>query len=553
MTQDTLDRPVADDAEDLDAVDLAFVGAGASTAYVLIALLAALGESPPEAPVRIAVVERAPDAFSGVAYGSRAARTSLLITPLRDFLPPGELRRFTGWLAENKHRAFDEFLAVDGEVSSRWWARHRDAVARDDFDDLYLPRYVFGTYLMERAYAAIAAAEAAGVAATEVIRDDVLAARPDGPGYRLTCGGGEIRARNVVLALGCSPVMPRLPGDDGATAAALEDDPFGHGMDVAMARVEQAITRPGIEDRPPHVVLIGGNAGTMDMLYQLRDSPVVAERAARITVLSPRGELPERIREAQGPVDFRPERLHALSDAEPVRAAAVFEAALEDLARGRAAGLSVCDTLRPISDGVVRVLPRLSHEEALEFAGHWGVELGRHQRRAGWEYHEVVEELATAGRLQVVAGSFTGVRGAGRDGVLVGVRRDGVETVLDDPADAVINCGGPVKHVADATPSLVAGLIESGVCRPTRHGSGIVVDETLAAAPGMFVMGPLLAGNVVNGGPVWHMEHCGRISSFGSVLGRELAGTLLAPQRPAAVEGFPPPERLAAAQAVSAS
>lgn len=548
MTQDTLERPVTD----ADEVDLAFVGAGASTAYVLMALLAALGESPPESPLRIVVVERAADAFAGVAYGGRAARTSLLITPLRDFLPPDELRLFTRWLAENKDRAFAEFLGVDGEVSSRWWARHRDAVARDDFDDLYLPRYVFGTYLMERTHHAIAQAAEAGVATTEVVRDDVLAARPDDAGYRLTCGGRELRARNVVLGLGCSPVMPRLPAGLGMTPAALEDDPFGDGMDAAMARVERAIARPEIGDRPPHVVLIGGNAGTMDMLYQLRNSPVVAGRTARITVLSPRGELPERIAETQHPVDFEAERLRALRDEAAVPAARVYEAALEDLARGRAAGLSVCDTLRPISDGVVGVLRHLSQDEALEFAGHWGVELGRHQRRAGWEYYEVVEELSATGRLDVVAGSFTGVRDAGPDGVLVELRRDGVDAVLDGPADAVINCGGPVRHVADAAPSLVAGLIDSGLCRPTRHGSGIAVDETLAAAPGMYVMGPLLAGNLVNGGPVWHMEHCGRISSFGSVLGSELAGTLTA-GRPAAVEGWPSPERLSAAQAVSAS
>jgi hypothetical protein len=41
-------------------------------------------------------------------------------------------------------------------------------------------------------------------------------------------------------------------------------------------------------------------------------------------------------------------------------------------------------------------------------------------------------------------------------------------------------------------------------------------------------MGPLLAGNVINGSPVWHMEHCGRISTFGSALGPRLAGALVA-------------------------
>jgi uncharacterized NAD(P)/FAD-binding protein YdhS len=551
MTQKTLEQPADAVGAGPDTRDLVFVGAGASTAYVLMALLAALCQSPPAAPLRIAVVERAADAFSGVAYGSRAARASLLITPLRDFLPPDELRLFTSWLAENKHRAFDEFLAVDGAVSARWWDRHRAAVARDEFDDLYLPRYVFGDYLVERTHRAIAEAAAAGVATTEVIQDDVVSAQPAGPGYRVSCRGRELLARRVVLALGCSPVQPRLPDRDEATSAALVDDPFG-GMDAAMARVERALSRPGIGDRPPHVVLIGGNAGAMDMLYQLSNSPVVTGRGTRISILSPRGELPERIGAAREPVDFRAERLQTLRGQDSVRAAVVYEAALEDLARGRAEGLSVCDTLRPISDGVVGVLPRLSTDEALDFAGHWGVQLGRHQRRAGWEYYEVVEELTAAGRLDVVAGSCTGVRSAGSSGVLVEFRRDGMDLRLP-PADAVINCGGPVKHVGDAVPSLVAGLIEQGVCRPARHGTGLAVDETLAAAPGMFVMGPLLAGNLVNGAPVWHMEHCGRISAFGTLLGRELAATLLAPGRPVQVEGWPSPDRLGAAQAVSAS
>jgi hypothetical protein len=41
-------------------------------------------------------------------------------------------------------------------------------------------------------------------------------------------------------------------------------------------------------------------------------------------------------------------------------------------------------------------------------------------------------------------------------------------------------------------------------------------------------MGPLLAGNLVNGGPLWHMEHCGRISAYGTGLGADLARSLVA-------------------------
>ena len=90
----------------------------------------------------------------------------------------------------------------------------------------------------------------------------------------------------------------------------------------------------------------------------------------------------------------------------------------------------------------------------------------------------------------------------------------------------MVNCGGPGKFLTDADTSLPARLIDRGLCRATPFGGGIAVDASLAAAPRLYVMGPLLAGNLVKGAPVWHMEHCGRISSFGSALGTDLARTL---------------------------
>ena len=517
-------------ADDADAYDLVFVGAGASTAYVLIALLRSLADNPPGATVRIGVVERAPDAFSGIAYGGRAARTALLITPLRDFLPTDELRLFVDWLAANKQWAFDEFLAAEGPVSARWWRRHRSEVEDDAFEDLFLPRYIFGDYLARRTGRAIAAAAEAGLATTDVIQDEVRAVdggQLDGGSgnYVLRCRDRVLRAGGVVLATGSSPVQPRLPAGhkDGAL---LLDSPFD-GMDAAVERVAAFVAKHDTGSEPPHIVLIGGNASTMDMIYQVADIPAVAARAARFTVLSPRGELPERMDRPREGSGFRAELLSALRGQDSVRAAAVYEAAVGDLVRGRAAGYAVADTLRPISNGVVGVLPRLSPLEALEFAGRWGVELGRHQRRAGWEYCEVVDELVEQGRLEPVAGSFAGVDVGNGRGVRVRVSRAGVDAELDRVADVVINCAGPPARLRDTAPSLVAELLSSGVCRATPYGGGIAVDGSLAAAPGFYVMGPLLAGNVIKGTPVWHMEHCGRISAFGTDLGLRLAEKLV--------------------------
>ncbi|MFQ1003402.1 FAD/NAD(P)-binding protein [Modestobacter sp. SSW1-42] len=503
--------------------DLVLVGAGASTSYVLISLLTALAADPPPRPLRIAVVEQAPDPFPGVAYGSRAARTCLLITPLREFLPPEELRLFTDWLSANRSWVLDEFLAAGGPVSSRWWARHREAVARGEFEDLFLPRYVFGLHLTERVRAAIDLAEEAGAADVDVVRDEVLSVEPDGPVHRVTGRQSALRAGSVVLATGSSPVVRRLYDAGEVGGAVLVDRPFDD-MQDALDRTRVAMERRAPDAGPPHVVVIGGNAGTMDVLYQLNDLPVVTEKGTVFSVLTPGGALPELLAEPR--TGFVAACLSELGSAPQVTAREVYAAALADLQRGRDAGFAVGDTLAPISQGVSALLPRLSEEQTLEFAGHWGVELGRHQRRAGWEYTEVVDELSREGRMALVAGSFTGLAAGEGPGVRVRYSHGGVPTELDRPADVVVNCGGPARALRDATPSLVASLIDRGVVRATRYGGGIAVDRDLAAAPGLYVMGPLLAGNIVHGQPVWHMEHCGRISAYGARLGRSLAGEL---------------------------
>jgi uncharacterized NAD(P)/FAD-binding protein YdhS len=320
------------------------------------------------------------------------------------------------------------------------------------------------------------------------VQDEVLAVEPIDGSYQVRCRERVLRSGQVVLATGSPPVLPRLhaadsdPTDAGtAVIDGLVDDPFAT-MPGAVQRVRAAVRRSAGRYRP-HVVLIGGNAGTMDMLYQLNDADVPELRQAVFTVLAPQGELPARVDDtAPVEVDFEPERLRALEDGSDVAAAAVYEAALADIARGRRAGLSAADTLRPISQAVGRLLPRLSAAEAVEFAGRWGTELGRHS---------------------------------------AGVRE------LDLPAAAVVNCGGPAKELARSGAPLLSQLIDSGVCRATPSGGGIAVDPLLAAAPGLYVMGPLLAGNLVHGAPLWHMEHCGRISTFGTAFGRELARDLL--------------------------
>jgi len=367
-------------------------------------------------------------------------------------------------------------------------------------------------------------AAAAGLARTRVVRDEITAVEIGGDSYRLLGRGGTLAARRVVIAAGSAPVLPRLASAPGGVT--VVDDPFLD-MTRALDRISTAVRRR--VDRPAHIVLLGANAGTMDMLYQISNSPAPEVGRAVFTVLTPSGRLPEKLGDPDPATPFIPPHLTAMRDAElPIRAEGLYQAAVADIERGRLDGRTVADTLLPVTTAVSALVARLSPDETLEFAARWGVELGRHQRRAGWEYSEVAEQLFEQGRLRVVAGAFTRLTAAADGSAHVHFRAGGEPDDLETSADVVVNCAGPARHLGDAVSPLLGQLLSSGVCRTTRYGAGLVVDPDLSAAPGVYVMGPLLAGNVVRGGPVWHMEHCGRISSFGSALGHDLARELVA-------------------------
>ena len=510
--------------DDAAVYDFLFVGAGASTSYTILGLLDALATRPPSTPVRIAVVERGADPFAGLPYGVRAAPTCLLITALRDFLPDGERAAFVAWLAVNKGWVFDEFIRAGGEHGALWWRRHRAAIDRDEFDDLYLPRYVFGEYLARRTAEQISRAGVAGVAETTVVTDEARCVRSGAGEYLVDCERRRLVARHVVLAVGSPSAMPRLAATAADSTALLVDDPF-EDMPDTLRRVRQLLGETAA--RPPHVVVLGSNASAMDMIYQISNLTTETSQRPTFTVLSPRGDLPARIEEPVSTAPFHAERLVAMAKEEPIRAVAVYQAAVADIDRGKRLGLSPADTLSAVSHRVIELVARLSDDEALEFAARWGAELGRHQRRAGLEYWEVVDQLVEDERFELVAGSFVGLMVDCDGGTAVRYRSAaGVEQTLPRPADVIVNCAGPAKDLQSSAPAVIEQMLRDGVCSATRFGAGIAVDSGFTAAPGLSVMGPLLAGNLVDGNPVWHMEHCGRVSAYGRRLGSILADTV---------------------------
>ena len=88
-------------------IDIAFIGSGLSSTFTLIEYINQLEEMPSlktshgNDSVRIIMFEKDSWLWGGIPYGRRSGFTSLIITPLDEFLPESELSSFIEWMSEN--------------------------------------------------------------------------------------------------------------------------------------------------------------------------------------------------------------------------------------------------------------------------------------------------------------------------------------------------------------------------------------------------------------------------------------------------------------------
>ena len=508
--------------------DLAFVGAGLSSAATLLSLLDQLAESAPPEPVEILVVEKDDQFYTGIAYGQRSSNASLIITPLRDFLGESELAPFRSWMAANLDDLMDAMSDEQGRLTSEWLDRAKGPVANETCNDQHVPRFFFGRYFAQRVEAATQAAEALGIRVTRRV-GEAATITEDGDDYRiLGLDGSELgRSKRIILGLGMPPtrsLFGQLETIDG-----LIDDPYQPSMAATRHRISSTVEAKKAGD-VVDILLVGANASGLEMLYQLTNEPDLEQFDTRFTVLSPQGRLPDRYTHRESS-EFVASHLVALASYEAATAAAVLAAAKSDIAVAKAQSLELSDYFPAISSGVGALIGLLNDAEMQSFVNFEGVEIGRIQRRAGHEYSDVAQRLIAESRLTIVSGYYDSVSPCDSGGFDVNVQTADQATTycLDTSFDFVMNCSGSAGLARPNPSALLESLLASGLCRPTESGNGIRLDDTMAAAPNLYVIGPLMAGNVVAGTPIWHVEHAGRILTFGTRLAAQLAVDLVSP------------------------
>ena len=266
--------------------DIAIVGSGISCAYTLIHYILLLKKKlNTEAinTIKIVVLDKSGEFCTGVPYGSRSGKQSLIITPLKEFLPQPERDRFISWLQENYTSVLLDLEQRTGVLNSQWLKSYKKAMTQGNWDELFLPRYIFGWYLKARVQHLLQEAAQENYLQCDLIGEDVCNINKLDGIYQInTAKSNSLIAKKVVLAIGSPPNRAAFLGK----LEALEHSKSARNNLCCITNMYEPSQNDNVERvfqylkeadsaQPRQVLIIGSNASALETLYSLNNLPEI--------------------------------------------------------------------------------------------------------------------------------------------------------------------------------------------------------------------------------------------------------------------------------------
>lgn len=408
-------------------------------------------------PLKVTVINKDSLPCRGVAYATRNP-SHILNVPARNMSAlPDVPDHFVKWLC-----ARPEF--------------HGRPMA---FDDEFVPRWIFGSYL-EDLFSKHAQAARQKDIELEMLRDEAMDIRLDaGKPVVQLAAGGTLRADKVVLALGNQKPAPlRIPGLDLNDARYI-GNPWRE-WDGQLPSPDKA------------VVLAGTGLTMVDVFLTLSDR----DWRGKIYAVSPNGLLPLghfKTPECSGLVEAG---AGVLSLKELF---SIFKYNYRLCQKREIYPAVLVDRLRGITPHVWRTF---SAAEKRRFIRHLSSRWNAARHRISAKVRRRLEKALAEGRFEVIKGRFRECAAAGEDlEVRVGTK-DGLRSLR---AGVLINCTGPqTQHLRLPGESpLLDNLYKSGLARSDEMNMGLDVGQDFAVkdkdgrvSEVLFAAGTLLKGTL---------------------------------------------------------
>lgn len=510
--------------------DIAFVGAGISAAYTLIHFISELDKQPGNKQVQIAVLEKTGEFWTGVPYGKQSGNNPLIITAVKEFIPQQPERdHFIDWLKKNLNWVFDNPQQKQGSLSMKWHNDHKEAIACGLWDDLFIPRYIFGIYIKAYVDSVLEEAKSKGQVEISLLPAKVMDVQSVQNEYHIqfsleTGVSQSLISDKLVLAVGSPPNIGFGQSVENADKShcGYITNMYEPSLDDNLNRICETLEQ--IKDpKKRQVLIVGSNAGTLDTLFSLRNSQKTNDLVHKFIILSPNGAFPHRISVETVELNYIPQHLISLAETKSFTAKQILEAVEKDVSAASARNLNISDIFPNISHSMIDALNLLNEEEQHKFVSKYAIEIGKLQRRAGGEYLDVVDSLVAEGKLEFLKGRFVNYLSAeeGGPGVEYTTTDQLEKKILTDSIGLVICCAG-FQELTSSSSVLIQNLIKRKICVPNDSKRGFVLNENFETAKNCFLMGPLVAGNLNKSFRVWHAESCSRIIQMSKKLAEVL-------------------------------
>lgn len=515
--------------------DIAIVGSGIACSMTLCQLAECLAERPTRNRLlRICIIEREGESWSGIPYGRRSTIGALAFQKLQEFLEEPERGNYIRWLAANAESWLTTLRECGGPGAEKWISDNQSLILQNRWEELYLPRFLFGLYVSDCTARAVQKMSKGGVATVTVSHGEAIEASrvPGGPFTIIVESGGGARtpvhAVRVVLAIGSPPQQSiHKCGVDGQNGYAHIDDLYSPSEDVNITRIKQTLSHLPDKDMG-NILIVGSNASALEVLYLITYRSDIRDLIKSVVVLSRSGKLPYTI--CDEPVPFDLDALHAVCELTHISAADVIAAIKSDIRRAEEMRLNVADLRDAVGAAVSRAVAMLDSHEQKTFVCEHGVHYSRLMRRAGRDTRNAADELASLGILTTLKGEFRRLDplpSATGGPQLATYALPGCESEITYPVpfSVTINCGG-FEELNCCTSRLINSIVSNGLCRVNSTRRGFLVNERLEASEHCYVIGPLLAGNFNSACRYWHVESASRISGLAKLLAESLSGSI---------------------------
>jgi uncharacterized NAD(P)/FAD-binding protein YdhS len=514
--------------------DIAIVGSGIACSMTLCQLAESLMSMPRRNNVlSICVIEKEGESWCGIPYGRRSTIGALAFQNLQEFLDEPERGNYIAWLIANAESWIATLKACGGDSAERWISDNQSLMDENRWEELYLPRFVFGLYISSCTTPAVQELSKAGIATVTVTHGEAIEAYrvPGGPFTIIVedLEGAHIQVQAVraVFAIGSPPQQSiHASGPDDQDRYIHIDDLYSPSEDINIRAIQRTLSR--LQDRNmANVLIVGSNASALEVLYLFTYRAEIRQLIKSVVVLSRSGKLPYKISEERPPFDLV--ALQSLFGLTDVSAADVIGAIRSDVKRAEELKINVADLRDAVAVAVNRALAMLSQREQKTFVCEYGVHYSRLMRRAGRDTRNAADELADVGILNKVMGEFRRLDPLpslpGPKVAIYAVDGGQCEVAYPEPFSVTINCGG-FEALDCCSSRLIKSVINNGLCRVNSTNRGFFVNERLEASENCYVIGPLLAGNFNSAFRYWHVESALRISRLAKLLAKSLSGSL---------------------------